>query len=548
MFDPPDRMFGCSSGLNVQGASREVNRKRPDLLFFEQLRLLVGNDILKDKLPSGRYDFLVGVVRANGRASCRAQGSQFALPEEMVMPSKRLFFHGSLVLSLLVSFLSPGMSIYVDQSVASPGDGGSWETAFKTIQEGMDAAETGDEVIVAAGTYIERLSFGGKSIVVRSVNPDEPGVVASTVIESGGLPEVVVFRGGEDRNAVVSGFTITAGQVGISCAWSSPVIRNNVIVSNSADYDEGGGISCYSSSPLIENNIIAANRAYLGGAGIACDGAQPVIVGNLLIGNVTDMNGGGILLANCSAIVSRNRIIANVAQGNGGGIFCRGSEGQIVNNLVVSNVANSMGGGIAIYSSSSSIVANTIANNRGQGAGAGGIQFLSSSGIVFNCILWGNGDDLANGQALFSCLEDDDPGEAGEGSIHDDPRFEDADGADDTAGTEDDDYRLSPDSPCLDKGCFAEATGLSIQKLESTFALSWDPGTDLAGQPRLTGDGPDMGCYESEGPAAVYRLESSSDFDGWTLVHESTGTEFLPPFSPERKSFFRVSLSPGEAR
>lgn len=145
-------------------------------------------------------------------------------------------------------------------------------------------------------------------------------MVSATVIEPAGAPEVVRFRSNEGRNAVLAGFTITAGQVGVSCAWSSPLILNNIIVANTADFDKGGAISCYYASPLIENNIIASNLASGGGAGIACEGAEPVIVGNLIIDNWTDTQGGGILCIDCFPLIGRNRIIRNVAEGGSGGV------------------------------------------------------------------------------------------------------------------------------------------------------------------------------------------------------------------------------------
>ncbi len=459
------------------------------------------------------------------------------------MPSKRICSFALVLALCLVAPLAAPALFYVDQFVPSSGDGTSWATAFKTIQEGINVAEDGDEVIVAVGTYTESVDFKGLAIAVRSTDPSSPGVVSSTVIEFGRPSGVILFRSGETRNAVLSGFTIASGQVGISCVWSSPTIRNNTIVANTAPFDEGGGISCYYSSPLIENNIIASNIASGGGAGIACEGAKPVIVGNLILGNVTDAEGGGILCINCWPTIARNRIIANSAQGNGGGISCWSSHAEISNNLVIRNVANSLGGGIACHLSASNIVGNTIADNVSQGGGAGGIHFMDSSGTILNCIVWGNGDDLSGAGAAFSCVEDNDPEDQGPGNLHDYPAFEDPDGADNVPGTQDDDYRLSESSPCLDKGLFSGVVRLSIQKDGSTFSLSWNPGTDLSGQSRLLGTAPDIGCHERPGTPPLYVLESSLDLQQWSPLHEGAQTTYsLPPLPPEQRQFFRVSL------
>ena len=53
-------------------------------------------------------------------------------------------------------------TIYVDKSVASSGDGTSWATAFKTIQEGCDAASSSevDTVLVAPGEYGDDQGYG----------------------------------------------------------------------------------------------------------------------------------------------------------------------------------------------------------------------------------------------------------------------------------------------------------------------------------------------------------------------------------------------------
>ena len=64
------------------------------------------------------------------------------------------------------------------------------DTPYRTIQAAIDAAAGGDEVVVCDGTWTGPgnvdLDFRGKSIVVRSQAPDNPAVVAITVIDCGG--------------------------------------------------------------------------------------------------------------------------------------------------------------------------------------------------------------------------------------------------------------------------------------------------------------------------------------------------------------------------
>ena len=48
---------------------------------------------------------------------------------------------------------------------------------YPTIQSAIDSAIDDDTVIVSKGIYVENINFGGKNIVVTSVNPDSPNVV-----------------------------------------------------------------------------------------------------------------------------------------------------------------------------------------------------------------------------------------------------------------------------------------------------------------------------------------------------------------------------------
>ncbi len=131
---------------------------------------------------------------------------------------------------------------YVDGSVSWSGSGTTWEAAFKTIQEGVDAASQGDTVIVARGTYIENLVFSGENIVLRSKSPLDPSVVASTVIDGDQVAPVVIFSALEDETCVLAGFTIRNGYghdggkygAGIYGGGTQATIRNNIITQNRA--------------------------------------------------------------------------------------------------------------------------------------------------------------------------------------------------------------------------------------------------------------------------------------------------------------------------
>ena len=93
----------------------------------------------------------------------------------------------------------------------------------------------------------------------------------------------------------------------------------------------------------------------------------------------------------------------------------------------------------------------------------------------YNSIVWGDGErtldwDDEDGGAWYSCV-DGRAAEDGEGLVLTDPLFLDA---------ADGDYRLQAESPCVDAG----------QTMEFFSDL------DLAGNPRVAGNGPDMGAYE----------------------------------------------------
>jgi hypothetical protein len=224
--------------------------------------------------------------------------------------------HSALSLILIPTFFS---TLIFAKTIHVPTD-------QPTIQAGIDAASTGDTVLVAPGTYKENINFNGKAITVKSSNG--PKV---TIIDGQGLTSVVRFSSNETSKSVLSGFTIQNGN-----ALNSPE-------------GEGGGIAVESASPVIKSNIIQNNLGSNGGGGIGVGFASPLIQGNTIRNNnQSSQVSGGI---------------------GGGGISVRGTgSARIIGNTIQNNTWNNVGagfgGGIALFNSGSTLIeSNTIEGN-----------------------------------------------------------------------------------------------------------------------------------------------------------------------------------------
>jgi predicted outer membrane repeat protein len=228
----------------------------------------------------------------------------------------------ALLFVLATPLFCPAVTLYVDDSAPASGDGRSWETAFQTIQEGIDAASDGDTVIVAPGAYFEKVVFNGRAISL--VSREGP---AQTTIDASREGSVVTFDRGEGAETVIEGFSITGGGgtyqgSGIYCSGSSPTIANCRIYRNMSVHPHpGGGICCQSSNPTISNCLIYSNWSNEWGGGIWCYESSPQIEGCAIVQNSAFYGGGGIACDDdCSPVVINCTIFGNLSPWQGGGI------------------------------------------------------------------------------------------------------------------------------------------------------------------------------------------------------------------------------------
>jgi parallel beta-helix repeat protein len=227
-----------------------------------------------------------------------------------------------------------------------------------SIQQAIYWSIDGDVIEVAEGTYHESINSYGWHPIIKSSDPNNWDVVSATIIDGGGADAVVTLKA-QSGNVILTGFTITGGEYGISLESNCSGLIRRCIIEDCNSH----GISAFSTSSFgswaIRENEIRANR----GAGIHCSSVAGPAIEN-------------------------NRI-----HGNGKGI-------EIVSGETASVVRN-----------------NTIVYNIG-----GGVEFWSGvAPNINNCILWGNGgNDLEGCSATYCCMED---GGAGVGNIGSDPCF-----------------------------------------------------------------------------------------------------------------------------
>ncbi|MCK4341517.1 MAG: hypothetical protein KAY37_07340, partial [Phycisphaerae bacterium] len=300
-----------------------------------------------------------------------------------------------------------------------------------TIQAAIDAAQDGDVVLVADGTYKgtgnRDLHVDGKAITVCSTGGPELCVIAC---ENAGVG--FILASGETAATVVDGFTIRAGNCfysggGILIAGSSPTISDCHILDNWARLD-GGGIYCTDGNPLIVDCTFSGNNVRYGGGGLFCDNDSDVtligctfsrniagyyagggvasydgaltitdstIAENRINGGHNYSGGGGLCCSNTTLVLTNCRVLGNTAgstgyHGCGGGIMCNNGNAVVTACTFSLNQARSGGGGIALSGTDSASIADcTITGNR---ASYGGGTYCRGAGTtnVVNCAITGN--------------------------------------------------------------------------------------------------------------------------------------------------------------
>jgi hypothetical protein len=367
---------------------------------------------------------------------------------------------------------------YVWQDSPSPGPPyTSWTSAAHVIQDAVDAALAGDEIVVTNGTYVTGGRAVGTNVVVNRVAVDKPLTVRSvngpqfTAIKGYQVPGTTNGDGAIRcvylaDGASLSGFTLTNGATrrdgddehdrsggGVWCESTNAVVSNCVLTGNSAHMDGGGAYL-----GTLNNCSVTYNTAnYQGG------GASDSTLNNCTLTSNSAPYGGGAHGAYRGTL--NNCVLTGNRAGAGGG-----ADAATLNNCTLTgNSANGGGGALLCRLNNCTLTGNSAE----QGGGVGGAWDLPST--LNNCIVYFNdaleGANYELGIRLNYCCTTPMPSE-GVGNITNEPAFVDA-----AAGN----YRLRPDSPCIDAGT----------------NLSAIVSNDLDGRPRpVDGNGDGLAAFD----------------------------------------------------
>jgi hypothetical protein len=200
---------------------------------------------------------------------------------------------------------------YVDSNSPHEPGSGTTDDPFRHIQDAINSACEGRTVIVYPGRYYENINYNGKNIELTSLDPNDPNIVETTIING-----VVTFNNSEDANCKLVGFTITGAGLGINCYQSNPTISHCNITGNNGD----GGAYFEDSNAMIENCVITQNSGWLGG--ISCYFSNISISNcNICMNTCNGYGGGGITNSHGYLWITNCNITGNSGC-MGGGIGC----------------------------------------------------------------------------------------------------------------------------------------------------------------------------------------------------------------------------------
>jgi hypothetical protein len=408
---------------------------------------------------------------------------------------------------------------------------------FPTIQQAIDAASSGDQILVAPGTYFETIDFLGKGLQVIG-----EGGAGVTTIDAAFTGSVVTARSNEPAGTLIRGFTLLHGSGQTSATLPDPSqltgggvfadlpgthlsVHSCTIAANVVPAGLWGaaGVEMRDAAVELLDCTISANSAS-GGAAVAALVAAPPpsrMVNCSVIGNTAGSGVRGLIaMEDCnvsgntghgywleaSGVTGSPQLKDCVFADNGGfGVVVSSFFGATLRDCLF--LGNGLGG--ASVSVVSDFIFSGLAVRNCVFVGDQLHTHLSATGFgstsIFNCTFDGGSVDASgSGSEFFSSnvarngtvfvqpltieFSDIQGGAPGTGNIDADPLWVNPAALD---------YRLEPGSPCINTGGGGSVPLDADGSPPDMGAIPYDPWTNLGG-----------GVAGSSGPAVLQGVGS----------------------------------------
>jgi hypothetical protein len=410
------------------------------------------------------------------------------------------FFGLAILVSGLATFSASAATLYVSLESTNPvAPYATWATAATNIQDAVDAAKNGDTVLVTNGVYATE-SREVSAFSDWYTNSTRVVVTNSIKLESVNGPLVTRIEGSQG-----DWVSVYSREGGVRCVFLG---TNTVLCGftlNNGHADAGGGVWCVSTNAVVTNCVFEGNHAFRGG------GAYGGILLNCTFTNNSAYQGGGVSHAN----VFNCQLLGNYAGGSDSRAGAAGDSCVFHNCVLGGNFTVGGISGMHFVLWNCTLYNCTVANNRGLLEGSFyncliSDNFSAVQGSLYGCTVVGNAGRVVSGTAFNCILYYNSGGNYGEewygeewsvdmnyccttplpskgvGNISGPPLFIDM-----AKG----DFRLRPDSPCIDTG--TNLSGIITTDIDGEFR-PWDGNRD--GVAAF-----DMGAYELRpSPVTLY--------------------------------------------
>ena len=390
---------------------------------------------------------------------------------------------------LILSFLLVCGSAFA-RTIGVPGDA-------STIQAGINAASSGDTVLVQPGRYLESIDFKGKDIVVGSLflATRDSSYIINTIIDAKQKNTVVTFQNGETSAAELCGFTIKNG-----------ISRGNA---SSPDLNPSGGIFCKNASPFLHHLVVESNNSGLDGGGMYLEKSNSIIEYCVVKNNTAVMYGSGMFIYKGNIIIRHCLFDYNK-------LACIQSKAHLYRVLITNNRIDAT---LFSYYSEINIINCSIVNNHSE-------FYLDCSDVnIINSIFWNDspqinivhGDsnipvshvmisfsNIKGGKDQIQVVNDSLYYE--NNNINSDPLLR---------NVENGDFFLNKNSPCINTGiAFYKMRNMELNLTKEDFR----------------GSAPDMGAFESDDSSTIVDdnticpmslSNSPNPFNSSTTIHYS---------------------------